>query len=88
MPVVGIENIYIEFEYEGKNFTLDKYKIYDYYGNYLFMCDFTGTNYYGNVELMEFAAKMCVKAYLSGFHDGKDFGREDLQKSFKRILGL
>lgn len=88
MPIKDVENIVIEFKYEDKEFTLDKYRIYDSYGNYICMCDFTGTNYYGNAELMEFAAKMCVKAYLSGFHDGKDFGREDLQKSIKRILGL
>lgn len=88
MPTKEIENICIEFEYEGRNFTLDKYKIYDYYGNYLCSCDFTGTNVYGNLELMEFVAKMCIKAYLSGFHDGEDQGREDIQKSIKRILGL
>ena len=88
MPIKEVENIYIEFKYEDKEFTLDKYRIYDSYGNYICMCDFTGTNYYGNKELMEFSAKMCVKAYLSGFHDGEEFGKEDLQKSFKRILGL
>ena len=88
MPIKEIENIIIEFKYRDSDYVLDKYKIYDNQGNYIAKCDFTGTNWYGDKLLMEFAAKMVLNAYYLGEFVGEEKGRSDVQFEIKNALGL
>lgn len=88
MPVKEIENIIIEFKYDDKDYLLEKYRIYDDRGNYICNCDFTGTKYYGDQDLMIFVAKMCLKNYFLGKFIGEQDGKTQIQTDIKRLLGL
>lgn len=88
MPVKENEKIIIEFKYDDKDYVLETWRIYDSEGGYICNCDFTGTKYYGDRDLMEFAAKMCVKNYLLGLVIGVEKGKKEIQSGIKNLLGL
>lgn len=88
MPVKETEKIIIEFKYDDRDYVLETWRIYDSDGGYICNCDFTGTKYYGDRDLMEFAAKMCLRSYFIGKFVGEQEGRSEIQDELKRVLGI
>ena len=87
MPVKEIEKIVIKFTFDGEEYELHKYLIYK--GDMLVCAaDLTGTEYYGDKDIMLLCCKVALKAYYNGIKSGIKEHKLHVSKTLKSLIGL